>query len=87
MSDSTPSYIVLNQRDQPVELHLAGGVVVVPPRGQVELSADDVTSPQLQALMQRRVFVVRLAPPPTEPEAETPSADAETPAPKRRRRS
>lgn len=76
MSDPALSHIVLNQRDQPVELHGAGGVVVVPPRGQVEVSADDVVSPQLQALVQRRVLVVRPAPPPAE---ETP------PAPKRRR--
>jgi hypothetical protein len=50
---------VLNERDQPVELHCADGVVVLPPRGEAELDRRDVESPHVQVLAHRRLISVR----------------------------
>jgi|SRR5579871_3259580 len=43
-------YRALNQRAQPLELHCGARVVVVPPHGEVELSAEEIASPQLLQL-------------------------------------
>jgi hypothetical protein len=48
-----------NQRDQPVELHLPGGVVVLGPRQTLELDEDVAVSPQLAVLERRRHVVVQ----------------------------
>lgn len=48
-----------NQRDQPVELHLAGGVVVLGPRQSIELDEHAAASPQVAALERRRLVAVR----------------------------
>lgn len=67
-----------NQRNQPVELHLAGGVVVLGPRQSIELDEHAAAAPQVTALERRRLLVIRPrddepAPVPgaTEPETRT----------------
>jgi hypothetical protein len=53
MSDRVPIYIVFNNRDQPVELYCGRRVVVVSPRGQVELNEAELAEAQIQALRDR----------------------------------
>jgi hypothetical protein len=48
-----------NQRDQPVELHLAGGVVVLGPRQSIELDDETAASPQVVVLERRRHVTVK----------------------------
>ena len=52
MSERQNRCRVFNDRDQPVELHLGSNLVIVPPRGQVEVELDQAVwnSPQLQTL-------------------------------------
>jgi len=49
---------VVNQRDQPVELHLVGGVVVVPPLGTAEISESDLDASQIRQLRRQSHLVV-----------------------------
>jgi hypothetical protein len=51
-------HLALNQRDQPVELHFEGRVVVLPPYGQAELNKYELESPQLQMLVRERLVTV-----------------------------
>jgi len=48
-----------NQRDQPVELHVAGGVVVLGPRQSIELDDDAAACPQVVVLVRRRHVALR----------------------------
>jgi hypothetical protein len=41
---------ILNNRPQPVELHLASGVVVIPALGEAEIEADDAGERHLEYL-------------------------------------
>jgi hypothetical protein len=50
---------VFNPRNQPVELHLAGRTIVLPPFEEVELDGADLGTPQLRYLQERRYLVVR----------------------------
>jgi hypothetical protein len=43
-------HIVTNHQNQPVELHLPSGLLVLPPRGRSELSETDLAAPQLRVL-------------------------------------
>jgi hypothetical protein len=52
-----------NTRTQPVELHLAAGVVVVPPMGRVDCDEDDLALGQVQELARRGVLAVLPAAP------------------------
>jgi hypothetical protein len=47
-------YAVFNERRQPVELHYAQQVVVVPALGRIELAGDALQAPQIQYLLARR---------------------------------
>jgi len=49
-------YLVLNQRDQPIELHLAERVLVLTPHGAAELDGNEIGSPQLQTLAYQRLI-------------------------------
>lgn len=71
-----------NQRDQPVELHLPGGVVVLGPRQTIELDEDAAASPQVAMLERRRHLVVR----PLEDEPAAGPSDARTTKDDTRRR-
>ncbi|MCC7164258.1 MAG: hypothetical protein IT331_17315 [Anaerolineae bacterium] len=55
-------YIVFNERNQPVELHVDKQVIVVAERGQVELDGAQVAAPQLQGLVTRGLLTVQAAP-------------------------
>jgi hypothetical protein len=48
-------YIVTNHQNQPVELHLPSGLVVLPPRGRATLTAADLAARQLQVLTASRL--------------------------------
>lgn len=50
---------VTNQQDQPIELYLASGVVVLAPRGEAELKEIDLAAPQLEALRRCRLITTR----------------------------
>ena len=39
---------ILNNREQPVELHLAGGVAVIPPLGELEVDVDEAGERHLE---------------------------------------
>ena len=60
MSEETHvRYIVTNHQDQPVELHLATGVIVLGPRGEAEVQEVDLGTPQLQVLQLNRLITTR----------------------------
>src|SRR5262245_32995928 len=52
-------HCVTNHRNQPVELHLKRAVVVLPPRGSVELGEADLAEPQLQVLLACRLITTQ----------------------------
>ena len=74
---------VLNLRDQPLEIHRGGEVLLLPPHGVVEVDEEELRAPQLAALVMRHLVQVvepplRAAPvPPAPPAAEAPAARAE----------
>ena len=51
-------YIVTNQQNQPVELHVPSGLVVLPPRGRADISPSDLSAPQLLALRLSRLVMI-----------------------------
>jgi hypothetical protein len=56
MSNETQvRHIVTNRLNQPVELHLHSGLVVLPPRGRATLASVDLASPQLRVLTASQV--------------------------------
>ena len=85
MSQDDPvRHIVRNNQNQPVELHLPSGVLVLLPRETAELSEDDLAAPQLRALQRgRRITLQRstepapVTAPPGTPEA-SPEHGADT---------
>jgi len=52
------NYRVINRRHQPVEVFCKKGVVILPPLGEIILSADDQSLPQVQSLLKRRLISV-----------------------------
>lgn len=64
MSDAEKGrYVVVNHQNQPVELYLPSGLIVLPPRGQAELAEADLAAPQLRVLCASRVVTTREAAP------------------------
>ena len=62
MSEEIPvRYVVTNHRNQPVELHLSAAVVLLEPRGEVEVQETDLATPQLQVLRSNRLLTIRQA--------------------------
>jgi hypothetical protein len=64
-------HFVTNHRNQPVELHLPSGVIVLGPREEVEIQEVDLATPQLEVLRQNRLITTRAVvetPPVTAPE-------------------
>lgn len=59
MSPSSQRFRVINQRDQPVELHCGGRVVILASRAAAELSASEVSEPQLLGLERRGLLAIR----------------------------
>jgi hypothetical protein len=54
---------ILNNRAQPVELHLTTGVVVIPPLGEAEIDADEAGERHLEHLAaELRVTILAAAP-------------------------
>jgi hypothetical protein len=73
--------VVTNHQNQPVELHLPSGLVVLPPRGQADLCEGDLAAPQLRVLCASRLITVHAVDkPPEAPDADEsqPAADDET---------
>jgi hypothetical protein len=52
--DATNRYRVFNMQNQAVELHFNNQVVVISSMGQVELTEDELATPQVQVLLRRR---------------------------------
>ncbi|NNF58325.1 MAG: ComEA family DNA-binding protein [Rhodothermaceae bacterium] len=52
-------FVVRNLRNQPVELHLRGRDLVLPPRGEAPLTDAERDTPQLRVLEQRRLLAIR----------------------------
>lgn len=73
---------VRNTRQQPVELHLPGRVVVLSPAGAAELEPGEIASPQVQVLLRHRLIQIEASQP-----APAESAMAESSAGSPRRRS
>lgn len=82
MKISSQRFRVINQRDQPVELHCGGRVVILASHAAAELSASEVSEPQLVGLERRGLLAIRAVPEP--PEVKT--AEAKKPVRKPRRR-
>jgi len=49
-------HIVTNHQNQPIELHLPSGLLVLPPRGRADVSETDFLAPQLQVLRASRLI-------------------------------
>lgn len=52
-------YFVTNQRNQPLELHLKTGVIVLNALGEAEVQEVDLAAPQLRVLRQNRLITTR----------------------------
>ena len=52
-------YFVRNHQNQPVELHLATGLVVLGPREEGEVHELDLATPQLKVLQRKRLVTTR----------------------------
>jgi hypothetical protein len=59
MTDPQPRPVVTNERNQPVELHLPSGLIVLPPRGRAELAPADLGAGQLRALIASRAITIQ----------------------------
>jgi hypothetical protein len=62
-------YFITNHQNQPLELHLATGVIVLGAREEVEVRKEDLAAPQLGTLRHNRLITTRVA-------EEDPPADA-----------
>ena len=51
-------HLLVNLRSQPMEIHRGVDVLVLPPRGRVELLDSDLALPQLHALLARRQVAI-----------------------------
>ena len=69
-------YRVINQRDQPVELHCGGQVVVLAARAIAELGDSEIAQPQLQGLARRGLLSIQPLPEAEPAEDETAEAKA-----------
>jgi hypothetical protein len=72
-------HLVTNHQNQPVELYLPSGLVVLPPRGQAVASEADLAAPQLRVLRSRRLITTHEVAP-----AVKPAAAAEPPPARRK---
>lgn len=56
MSDAEKvRHLVTNHQNQPIELYLPSGLIVLPPRGRAELVETDLAAPQLEVLRASRL--------------------------------
>ncbi len=70
--------LLRNRRAQPVELHLPGGVLVLPPRGERAVPGSCLEHPQLAWLLARKALDTRALPaPPPAPAAARPMVRAQ----------
>lgn len=92
MSDpQSARHLVINHQNQPVELHLPSGLVVLPPRGQAVVSEADLAAPQLRVLCSGRQITTHEVAPAAEPgdaaevglgaQDDTPGGDVPEPEP------
>jgi hypothetical protein len=51
-------HLLVNLRSQPMEIHRGVDVLVLPPRGRVELLDSDLALPQLHALLAKRQVAI-----------------------------
>lgn len=81
MADETRiRYFLTNHQNQPLELHLPGGVVVIGPRGEREVLESDLSVPQVRVLARARIVGSRaVAPETTKPEPPKRSSKTKTP--------
>jgi hypothetical protein len=56
--EKTNEYLVFNERNQPVELYFSSQLIVLPPLGRVALSEDELATPQIRILRQRRHITI-----------------------------
>jgi hypothetical protein len=70
-------HLLVNLRSQPMEIHRGVDVLVLPPRGRVELLDSDLALPQLHALLAgRQVAILEWNAP---PDAATSATDTRKP--------
>jgi hypothetical protein len=67
--------LLTNHENQPLELHLPSGVVVIGPRAEREICEADLASPQVRALARARIVTSRMVAP-AAAKAEAPKAEA-----------
>jgi hypothetical protein len=54
-------YFIRNQQNQPLELHLSSGVLVLGPRQEAEVGPADLTLPQVKVFLKQRLVTTREA--------------------------
>ncbi len=57
-------YFIRNQRNQPVELHLSSGLLVLGPWAESEVSQGALSEPQVKVFHKNRLLTTREAPEP-----------------------
>src|ERR1041385_8669974 len=67
--------LLTNHENQPLELHLPDGVLVIGPRAEHEIGEADLATPQVRALARARIVTSRMVAP-AAARAETPKAEA-----------
>jgi hypothetical protein len=67
-------HIVTNQQNQPIELHLTWGVVVLEAGASAEVRESDLAHPQLQVLQRNKFITTR----PTAEALSSPEQDSRT---------
>ena len=73
---------ILNNRAQPVELHLAAGVVVIPPSGEAEVDVDEAGERHLEHMANE----LRIAILPVAGEPDAPAREESKKSPAKRKR-
>jgi hypothetical protein len=54
-------YFVRNQQNQPVELHLSSGLIVLGPREEAEVGQAALSEPQMKVFQKQRLVTAREA--------------------------
>lgn len=85
MSQRPATHRVVNQRDQPVELHCGGRTVVLAPHATAELAASETDTAQVRTLARRGLIELRAVPEPPAAAVPTTTTAAEVAAPATRK--
>jgi hypothetical protein len=77
-------YFIRNQQNQPLELYLSTGVLVLGPRAEAEVASADLTLSQVKVFLKQRLVTTREA---VEANKQAEESEAAAAAPKSREKS